>query len=116
MLLPCSEWSEHGYPSSEGELSGVPMQLEVGALGARVAFSGEEPQDLGPAERARRGWAPLPDLATLPPYPGWTRSYVGFDFGQEQPGPGLVRYEFTGVDVAVAAAAGEAGAGAVSAE
>jgi hypothetical protein len=104
MLLPCSEWAEHGYPSAPGEFSGQPLALDVGALGARVAFSGAEPADIGAAERARRGWAPLPDLSTLPPYPGWTRSWVGFDFGEEQPFPGLVRYEFTGVDVQVLAA------------
>jgi hypothetical protein len=104
MLLPCSEWAEHGYPSSAGELSGRPMTLDVGAIGARVALSGVEPPDIGAAERARRGWAPLPDLSTLPPYPGWTRAFAGFDFGQEQPGPGLVRYEFTGVDLQVLAA------------
>jgi hypothetical protein len=104
MLLPCSEWGEHGYPTREGQLSGVPQLLDVGALGARVAMAGAEPQDIGAQERARRGWAPLPDPAALPPYPGWTRSFVGFDFGQEQPSPGLVRYEFTGVDLQVLAA------------
>lgn len=104
MLLPCSEWAEHGYPTADGERSGVPMVLDVGAIGARVALSGVEPPDIGPAERARRGWAPLPDLSTLPPYPGWTRAFAGFDFGQEQGTPGLVRYEFTGVDLAVLAA------------
>ena len=38
MLLPCSEWEEHGYPAKPGA-SGVPLTLDVGALGARVAFS-----------------------------------------------------------------------------
>ena len=106
MLLPCSEWAEHGYPTSAGEMSGRPLVLDVGAIGARVALSGVEPPDIGAAERARRGWAPLPDLSTLPPYPGWTRSFVGFDFGQEQPSPGLVRYEFTQVDIGVLADSG----------
>jgi hypothetical protein len=101
MLLPCSEWTEHGYPSSNGEFNGVPMTLDVGALGARVFLSGVEPADVGAATRAAKGWAPLPDLATLPPYPGWTRSFNGFDFGEEQPTPGLVRYEFSEVDVLV---------------
>jgi len=103
MLLPCSEWAEHGYPSVEGEYDGVPMVLDVGALGARVFLSGVEPADIGAAARTAKGWAPLPDLASLPPYPGWTRSFNGFDFGEEQPMPGLVRYEFTEIDLLVRA-------------
>ncbi len=78
--------------------------LDVGALGARVFLSGSEPADVGPDVRAARGWAPLPPLDTLPPYPGWTRSFNGFDFGEEQPFPGLVRYEWTEIDVLVLAA------------
>ena len=104
MLLPCSEWAVHGYPAVEGSTNGLPMELDVGALGARVALSGAEPADVGPALRAQRGWAPLPDLSTLPPYPGWTRSFNGFDFGEEQPSRGLVRYEFTSIDLLVLAA------------
>ena len=104
MLLPCDEWSEHGFPSTPGAPVGTSVLLDVGALGARVALSGAEPRDMGPAAREARGWAPLPDLSTLPPYPGWSRAWNGFDFGQEQPSPGLVRYEWTNIDVLVLAA------------
>jgi hypothetical protein len=68
------------------------MVFDVGALGARVALVGQEPRDVGPAVRAARGWAPLPPPSTLPPYPGWTRSWVGFDFGTEQFTP-AVRFQ-----------------------
>ena len=104
MILPCTEWEEHGYPTMAGSPRSSTVTLDVGALGARVALSGAEPADIGPATRAARGWAPLPDLSTLPPYPGWTRSWNGFDFGVEQPNPGLARYEFTAVDIEVLAA------------
>jgi hypothetical protein len=93
MLNPCSEWGVHGFPTKAGEGSGAgPMVFDVGALGARVALVGQEPRDVGPAVRAARGWAPLPPPSTLPPYPGWTRSWVGFDFGTEQFTP-AVRFQ-----------------------
>ena len=101
---PIRRWAEHGYPVANAAGSGVPLSLDVGALGARVFLSGVAPADVGAAERARRGWAPLPDLSTLPPYPGWTRSFNGFDFGQEQPGRGMARYDFTALNVEVLAA------------
>jgi hypothetical protein len=105
MLNPCSEWGLHGYPTRPGEGSGAgPLVFDVGALGARVALVGEEPQDVGAALRAARGWAPLPPPSQLPPYPGWTRSWVGFDFGTEQFSPAANRYEFSQVDLEVLAA------------
>ena len=105
MLNPCSEWGVHGYPTKNGEGSGAgPMVFDVGALGARVALVGSEPQDVGAAVRAARGWAPLPPPSQLPPYPGWTRSWVGFDFGTEQFTPAANRYEFSDVDLEVLAA------------
>ena len=116
MLYACSEWAEHGYPAAPppGIVHGQRLDLAVGALGARVALVGAEPADVGAAVRAARGWAPLPAKADLPPlvreYPGWTRSWVGFDFGAEMglgsgaPSTQETRYEWTGVDVSVLAA------------
>jgi len=114
MLYPCSEWAEHGYPAAPPPaVGGSRLDLAVGALGARVALVGAEPADVGAAARAARGWAPLPARAALPPgqqdYPGWTRSWVGFDFGAEMGLSGAVaqletRYEWTEVDVRVRAA------------
>ncbi len=88
MIAPCEEWGLHGYPTSPGAGMGKSLTLDVGALGARVAFAGAEPADIGPAARAARGWAPLPPLDTLPSFPGWTRYWNGFDFGTEQFTPG----------------------------
>ena len=104
MLTACEEWGVHGYPTVPSTGQGELLDLDVGGLGARVALVGAEPADVGPAVRAARGWAPLPPLDTLPPYPGWTRSWVGFDFGTEQFAPAANRYEFSEIDVLVAAA------------
>ena len=105
MLFPCEEWGIHGYPTKPGQGSGAgPLKLDVGGLGARVALVGAEPEDVGEAVRKKWGWAPLPPLDTLPPYPGWTRSFVGFDFGTEQFAPSANRYEFTEIDLQVLAA------------
>ena len=105
MLFPCVEWGIHGYPTKPGQGSGAgPLKLDVGGLGARVALVGAEPEDVGEAVRKKWGWAPLPPLDTLPPYPGWTRSFVGFDFGTEQFAPSANRYEFTEIDLQVLAA------------
>ena len=104
MLTACSEWATHGYPASPSTGQGVLLDLDVGGLGARLALVGAEPADVGPDVRAARGWAPLPPLDTLPPYPGWTRSWVGFDFGTEQFTPAANRYEFSELDVLVLAA------------
>lgn len=106
MLYPCSEWAEHGYPSTQGGGNGELLNLDVGALGARVALAGEEPADVGAETRAARGWATLPPASQLPPYPGWTRSWNGFDFGAEMGLSGAVsqtetRYEWTEVNVLV---------------
>ena len=104
MLNPCAEWAIHGYPAEAGGGSGAgPRTFDVGALGARVALVGAEPADVGEAARLARGWAPLPPLSQLPPYPGWTRSWVGFDFGTEQFSPAANRYEFSDVDLQVLA-------------
>ena len=105
MLQPCDEWGIHGYPTTPGGGAGQPLDLDFGGLGARVALVGVEPADIGAATRAARGWAPLPPLGSLPPYPGWTRSFVGVDFGAEQFTPASNRYEFSEVDMLVAAAA-----------
>jgi len=106
MLYPCSEWAEHGYPSTQGGGNGELLNLDVGALGARVALAGEEPADVGAETRAARGWATLPPASQLPPYPGWSRSWNGFDFGAEMGLSGAVaqtetRYEWTEVNVLV---------------
>jgi hypothetical protein len=106
MLYPCSEWAEHGYPATHGGGNGELLDLAVGALGARVALAGDEPADVGAATRASRGWAPLPPSSSLPPYPGWTRSWNGFDFGAEMGLSGAVsqtetRYEWTEVNILV---------------
>ena len=105
MIIPCDEWAIHGYPTVASTHEGEVLTLDIGGLGARLAFSGAEPADIGPAARAARGWAPLPPLETLPPFPGWTRSWVGFDFGTEQFSPAANRYEFSGIDVQVLASA-----------
>ena len=105
MLYPCEEWGVHGYPTRPGQGSGAgPLTLDIGGLGARVALVGQEPKDVGEGVRKAMGWAPLPPLDTLPPYPGWTRSWVGFDFGTEQFTPAANRYEFSQVDLKVLAA------------
>lgn len=104
MLTPCAEWGIHGYPTTPGGGVGELLDLDFGGLGARVALVGAEPADIGPAMRAARGWAPLPPSDVLPPYPGWTRSFIGADFGAEQFTPAANRYEFTELDVLVAAA------------
>jgi len=102
MLYPCEEWGAHGYPTQPGMGSGEgPLRLDIGGLGARVALVGQEPQDVGAEVRRKMGWAQLPPLDTLPPYPGWTRSWVGFDFGTEQFTPAANRYEFSQVDLQV---------------
>ena len=105
MLAACPEWEIHGYPGVPSTGQRQLLDLDVGSLGARVALAGAEPADIGAEARAARGWAPLPPLDTLPPYPGWTRSFNGFDFGTEQFSPSASRYEFSEVDVLVAAAA-----------
>ena len=59
-------------------------QLDVGALQARLYYSGEEPPAADAAAlRARLGLPPL-DLSSLPPYPGWTRPIVSLEVGPEQ--------------------------------
>jgi hypothetical protein len=103
-LLPCSEWAIHGFPSSPGEGwagNASTWTLDVGALGARLYFSGTEPADL--PDRASRGFAPLPPADQLPPYPGWNRSWISFEIGPEQSDPGfrLMRWETSAWDVRV---------------
>jgi hypothetical protein len=59
-------------------------ELDVGALQARLYYSGEEPPvSQHDALRARLG-LPHVDTAALPPYPGWTRPIVSLEVGPEQ--------------------------------
>ena len=105
-LLPCAEWGVHGFPSTPGEgwLGDDRLwNLDVGALAARVYFSGSEPSDAA-VNRTGKGWAPLPQ-AGLPDYPGWNRSWVSFEIGPEQmdaSGAAVVRWETSEFDVQVA--------------
>lgn len=104
-LLPCAEWAAQGFPSKKGDAwvgDDRVWNMDVGALAARVYLSGAEPADV--PDRAEKGWAPLPPLDTLPPYPGWTRSWVSFEVGPEQfdPASVIARWEVSHWDVKVA--------------
>jgi hypothetical protein len=96
-ILPCEEWAAHGFPvDGQGWVGDArTWNLDVGALTARVFFSGQEPAGNVPSV--------LPN--GLPPYPGWNRTIISFEIGPEQlnaAGDGkFTRWEVTEWDVLV---------------
>ena len=64
-ILPCDEWGVHGFPTKKGQGwvgDGRTWDLDVGALGARVYFSGQNPDE-------KQG--------------GYSRQWISFEVGPE---------------------------------
>ena len=97
-LLPCDEWTVHGFPRhGEGWVGDDTLwQLDVGGLGARVYLTGDEP--VAPA--LARNAAGVNGTAS--DWPGMRRSWISFEVGPEQSdgsGTAMARWEVTEWDV-----------------
>ena len=100
-LLPCDEWTPHGFPA-QGEAwvgDDSAWDLGVGDLGARLYLTGVEPDPLPGhvATVATRRDGPSSG------WPGLNRSWISFEVGPEQAdGAGnqpMTRWEVSDWDV-----------------
>jgi hypothetical protein len=105
-LRPCAEWAVHGFPAAPGDGwigDDRTWTLDVGALGARMYMAGANPPSTPEIESRKAMLARHQGQDALPPYPGWSRSFLDFEIGPEQfdSASHMVRWEVSQVDVQV---------------
>ena len=106
-LKACSEWEPHGFPATPeaGWLNTTQnfWNMDVGTLGARLHLTGTDPSPSAETLAKMRKYEEMTGQ-TLPPYPGWGRTWLDFEIGPEEFASSngkLIRWEVTNWDVQV---------------